>query len=260
VNRRWRPRGLHAKFAILAGATLLVMVAMVLLLLQRQGAMQSDVVRQSRSAMHALLFERLRAHGQAQAAQVADSLVNPLYYFDLDAIGVIARDVLRQPDVGYVLVYDDNGDILHDGSGDIPTYGQAMRDPLAYEAVSSPGIHAQWTDRVLEVSAPIKVGDQQLGGVRIGYSLDGVRADETRASGALGERLGAIGARHLWLIGIALLGLVALAAAASFALQRVLVRPIRDLADAAREIEAGNFEATVAPSPRNDELGDLMRA
>jgi diguanylate cyclase (GGDEF)-like protein len=260
VNLRWRPRGLHAKFAVLAVAMLLLMLAVVALMLQRQRAMQDDVARQSRNAMHALLFERLREHGQAQAAQVADSLVNPLYYFDLDAIGVIAREVLRQPDVSYVLVYDDDGDIIHDGSGDIPTYGQAMRDPLAYEAVSAPGVHAQWTDRVLDVSSPIKVGDDRLGGVRIGYSLDGVRADETRASSALGERIGAIGTRHLWWIGLALLGLVALGAAASFALQRVLVRPIRELADAAREIEAGNFGTSIAPSPRNDEVGDLMRA
>jgi diguanylate cyclase (GGDEF)-like protein len=260
VNLRWRPRGLHAKFALLAVAMLLLMLAVVALLLQRQGAMQADVARQSRDAMHSLLFQRLREHGQAQAAQVADTLVNPLYYFDLDAIGVVARDVLRQPDVSYVLVYDDDGDIIHDGSGDIPTYGQAMRDPLAYEAVSAPGVHAQWTDRVLDVSSPIKVGDDRLGGVRIGYSLDGVRADETRASTALGERIGAIGARHLWWIGLALLGLVALGAAASFALQRVLVRPIRELADAAREIEGGNFATSIAPSPRNDEVGDLMRA
>jgi diguanylate cyclase (GGDEF)-like protein len=260
VNLRWRPRGLHAKFAVLAGAMLLLMLAVVALLLQRQGAMQADVARQSRDAMHELLFERLRERGQAQASQVADALVNPLYYFDLDEIGVIARNVLRQPDVGYVLVYDDDGDIIHDGSGDIPTYGQAMRDPLAYEAVSAPGVHAQWTDRVLEVSSPIKVGDERLGGVRIGYSLDGVRADEMRASTELGRRIGAIGTRHLWWIGFALLGLVALGAAASYALQRVLVRPIRELADAAREIEAGNFEASVAPGPRNDEVGDLMRA
>ena len=260
MTLRWRLRGLHARFVVLVGATLLVMLAVVALMLQRQGAMQSEVVGQSRDAMHELVFERLRRHGQAQAAQVADSLVNPLYYFDLDAIGVTARNVLRQPDVRYVLVYDDNGDIIHDGSGDIPTYGQAMRDPLAYEAVSANGVHAQWTDSVLDVSSPIKVGDQRLGGVRIGYSLDAVRADEDAASSALGRRLGAIGTRHLWWIGLALLALVALGALASFVMQRALVRPIRELADMAREIESGNFSATVAPSARNDEVGDLTRA
>src|SRR5690606_6571286 len=197
--------------------------------------------------MHSLVFERLRQHGQAQSAQVAESLVNPLYYFDLDEIGVIARSLLRQPDVRYVMVYDTDGDIIHDGSGDIPTFGQAMRDPLAYEAVSANGVHAQWTDHVLDISSPVRVGDERLGGVRIGYSLDAVRADETVASEALGELLDSIGTRHLWWIGLALLGLVALGALASLALQRALVRPIRELADMAREIEAGNFSATVTP-------------
>ncbi len=260
MNLRWRVRGLHAKFALLAGATLLLMLAVVLLMLQRQRAMQDEVIGRSGDAMHELVFERLRQHGEAASAQVAESLVNPLYYFDLDAIGVIARNVLRQPDVRYVLVYDNNGNILHDGSGDIPTFGQAMRDPLAYEAVSATGVHAQWTERILDISSPVRVGDQRLGGVRIGYSLDEVRGDEQKAAQSLRESLGALGSRHLLWIAVAFAALVGLAAFASLLLQRALVRPIRELATVAQEIEAGNFNTSVVPSGRNDELGELTRA
>ncbi|MFS8063650.1 MAG: diguanylate cyclase domain-containing protein, partial [Luteimonas sp.] len=251
---------LHARFIALLGVTLLLMLAVVALMLQRQNAMQHQVVRQSRDAMHSLLFERLRTHGEATTRQLADSLVNPLYYFDLDAIGVIARDVLRQPDVRYVLVYDNNGAIIHDGSGDIPTYGQAMRDALAHEGIAASSVHAQWTDQLLDISSPIMVGDQRLGGVRIGFSLDAVRADEARASGALGARLGEIGARHLLWIGLLLAALIGLGALASLVLQRTLVRPIRDLADAARELESGNYGAQMPASTRNDEVGELTRA
>jgi diguanylate cyclase (GGDEF)-like protein len=251
---------LHARFIALLAITLLLMLAVVALMLQRQNAMQHQVVRQSRDAMHALLFERLRAHGEAATRQLADSLVNPLYYFDLDAIGVITRDVLRQPDVRYVLVYDNNGAVIHDGSGDIPTYGQAMRDALAYEGIAASGVHAQWTDKLLDISSPIMVGDQRLGGVRIGFSLDAVRADEARASGALGARLGEIGARHLLWIGLLLAALIGLGALASLVLQRTLVRPIRHLADAAHELESGNYDARMPASTRNDEVGELTRA
>ncbi|HET7656226.1 MAG TPA: EAL domain-containing protein, partial [Luteimonas sp.] len=219
-----------------------------------------EVIGRSGDAMHELVFERLRQHGEAASAQVAESLVNPLYYFDLDAIGVIARNVLRQPDVRYVLVYDNNGNILHDGSGDIPTFGQAMRDPLAYEAVSATGVHAQWTERILDISSPVRVGDQRLGGVRIGYSLDEVRGDEQKAAQSLRENLGALGSRHLLWIAVAFAALVGLAAFASLLLQRALVRPIRELATVAQEIEAGNFNTSVVPSGRNDELGELTRA
>ena len=256
----WRPRGLHAKFSVLVGATLLLMLVVVVLMLQRQGAVQRQVSGHSREAMHELVFERLREHGKALSAQVADSLVNPLYYFDLDAIGDITRGVLSQPDVGYVLVYDNKGNILHDGSGDIPTYGQAMRDPLAYEAVSAESVHAQWSDSVLDIAAPIRLGDQRLGGVRIGYSLDSVRADESRATEALETRLAALGTRHLWWVLVALLALLGLGGIAVLVLQRTLVRPIRMLGDVAREIEAGNFGTPIPQTGRHDEVGDLMRA
>ncbi|HVR81353.1 MAG TPA: EAL domain-containing protein [Luteimonas sp.] len=255
-----RGQGLNARFIALLTVTLLLMLAVVALMLHRQNAMQQQVVRQSRDVMHTLVFERLRARGEAATAQLADSLANPLYYFDLDAIGVIARGVLRQPDVRYVMVYDNNGAIIHDGSGDIPTYGQVMRDPLAYEGISASGVHAQWTDDVLDISSPIRVGDQRLGGVRIGFPLDAVRADAARASGALGMRLGEIGARHLLWTGLLLVTLIGLGALASLMLQRMLMRPIRQLAEAAQEFESGNYDARIPASTRNDEVGELTRA
>src|SRR5690606_6971594 len=113
---------------------------------------------------------------------------------------------------------------------------------------------------VLDIAAPIRLGDQRLGGVRIGYSLDSVRADEARASDALQERLGALGTRHLWWVLVALLALLGLGGIAMLVVQRTLVRPIRVLGDVARGIEAGNFEAPIPQTNRHDEVGDLMRA
>jgi diguanylate cyclase (GGDEF)-like protein len=135
-----------------------------------------------------------------------------------------------------------------------------MSDPLAYEVVSARGVHTQWADGVLDVSAPIWVGEQRLGGVRIGFTMVSARADEAQATGRMTERLDEIGRRQLKWIVLLMLSMVALAAVAALALQRSLVRPIRDLAGAAREIEAGNFDARVPASSRKDEVGDLLRA
>jgi len=253
-------RGLQAKFSMLVVATLLLMLAVVGLMLQRQSTMQREMIGLSRDSMRALMSERLRTHGEAIARQLADSLADPLYYFDLDAIGAITGNVLHQPDVAYVIVYDNNGDVIHDGSTDISTYSQAMADPLAYEVVSAQGLRTQWTDRVLDISSPIQVGDQRLGGVRIGYSLASVREGEARATHALSTRLGDIRARHLLWIAVLLAALVGLGAIASLVLQRALVRPIRQLAGVAQEIESGNYDTSVPGSQRNDEVGDLMRA
>jgi len=135
-----------------------------------------------------------------------------------------------------------------------------MRDPLAYEALSAQSLHSQWNDRYLDVSSPISVGDQRLGGVRVVYSLASIRNDEARATGALAGHLHEIGARDLvWVAGL-LAMLVALGGLASLVLQRALVRPIRQLAAVAHEYEAGNYDATVPESHRQDEIGELMRA
>ena len=121
MNAPRRFRGLHAKFSMLVVATLLLMLAVVVLMLQRQTAMQGEMTGLSRESMRALVSERLRAHGEATAVQLADLLANPLYYFDLDAIGAATRNVLHQPDVAYVIVYDSHGNVIHDGSA-VPVF------------------------------------------------------------------------------------------------------------------------------------------
>lgn len=252
--------GLQGQLLALLALALGIFVTLMLLLWQRQALMQSEITRVSRKAMHDLVIEGLRKRGESAATQLADSLANPLYYFDLDAVGSLSRAALRQPDVQYVLVYDTQGRIIHDGSGDIPAYGQPMQDPLAYEIVRARSLHAQWTDDIVDVSSPIQLGDQRIGGVRIGFSLAGVRTTEERASAGLRASLNELGNRHRALIGILMLTLLALGMGMVLVIQRTLVGPVRRLADAAREIEAGRFGGASPVSHRDDEVGDLVRA
>lgn len=252
--------GLHAKFMGLIGLAMVFMLAVVALIWQRQTTTQEEVLRLSRDATRTLVFDRLRQRGEAQVAQAADLLVNPTYYFDLDAIGATTRSILHQADVSYVLVYDAKGSIVHDGSGDIPTFGQQMRDPLAKQIVSADGLQVLSTDEVMDVSTPIKLGDQRLGGIRVGYSLGKIRTEEAHVNREMSDRLREIGNRHLAWIGLLLLMLVSLAVLVGIVLQRALVRPIRQLSEAAREIEAGNFSTTLPVNGRKDEVGTLVRA
>jgi diguanylate cyclase (GGDEF)-like protein len=252
--------GLHAKFMGLISLALIFMLAVVALIWQRQTTTQEEVLRLSRDATRTLVFDRLRQRGEAQVAQAADLLVNPTYYFDLDAIGATTRSILHQADVSYVLVYDAKGSIVHDGSGDIPTFGQQMRDPLAKQIVSADDLQVLSTDEVMDVSTPIRLGDQRLGGIRVGYSLGKIRTEEAHVNREMSDRLREIGNRHLAWIGLLLLMLVSLAVLVGIVLQRALVRPIRQLSDAAREIEAGNFSTTLPVNGRKDEVGTLVRA
>lgn len=252
--------GLQSRFQ-LAILVLLGFVALMLALLwYRQTVSQQEVIEISRQSTHALLAEQVRISGEAQVRQLAEALANPLYYFDLDAVGTLARAALRGPDVEYVLVYDENGRILHDGSGDIPAFGQPMNDPLAKEVATAKGPHTRQVGELLDVSSPVTIGDERLGGVRIGYALAAMTRSEDQAVEALETRFGEVNRRSLgWLLllcagfaGISLLG--------AAIMQRLLVRPIRMLGDVASRIESGDFKTPVPASNRTDELGELVRA
>ncbi len=252
--------GLQAKFLAGISVVLLGLLLLFGLMWQRQRGMQEEVSRLGRDSMRQLVSERLRRRGELAVTQLADTLTNPMYYSDLDAIGTISRTALRQPDVDYVIVFDPRGRILHDGSGDIPAYGQPMADPFAFEVVAARGPHTQNSDRIVDISAPIMMGEQRLGGVRVGYSLASMRRDEDQAAAQMSARLAQINQRHMGWIAMAGLLLLVLAAVVVVIVQRTLVRPIRQLADAAREIESGNFEADTPVTSRGDEVGDLLRA
>lgn len=252
--------GLQARFFVLLGATFLVVACSLFMLLAKERQQQGEVEAQSLDAMHDMAMRALRLRGEGATAQLADQLANPLYYFDLEAIGAVIRSARKQPDVGYVLVYDPQGRVVHDGSADIDAYGQDMRDPLAPAAVATGAVRVQWTAHVLDVSAPIGVGEHRLGGVRVGYSLDGIRGYEADASRRLHARLQELNARHVEWVLMALLALGAASLLIAWLLQRSLVQPIQRLARAAGEIEAGNFSAKAPESARGDEVGELIRA
>ena len=253
------PRGLHQRFLLAMAATL----AVVLLVLGAAWVQQRDSHREiaalSRGSLQELALGALRGRGEAMASLLADALTNPVYYFDLLAVGEIARSALAQRDVAYVLVFDAEGRILHDGSPDIPGFGQPMQDAFAFEAVAASGAHAQWSEQVVDVSHPIQIGDERLGGVRIGLSLAGPMRIEAEAVAALERRARQASERSLLLLAVLFTLLVAVGLILTHLVSRALVRPIRDLASAARAMEAGQYRVQLT-SERRDEVGELIRA
>jgi diguanylate cyclase (GGDEF)-like protein len=121
-------------------------------------------------------------------------------------------------------------------------------------------MHTQWSEQIVDVSEPIMVGSQRIGGVRVGYSVASVRAYEDKAINAARERLNELGARHLGWVALLLLALVGACVAIILYVQRTLVRPVRQLAQAAHAIEVGNYNAERLVSARQDEVGELVRA
>jgi diguanylate cyclase (GGDEF)-like protein len=252
--------GLQARYFALMLATLVLTSAAFATAWYQQRSGFREVASISREAMHESAVQGVRKRGEAIARLLADAMTNPLYYFDLASVGEIARSTLQQSDISYVLVFDREGRVIHDGSGDIPTFGQPMADPFAWEAVAADALHTQWSDSVVDVTHPIRLGDETLGGVRVGLSLAGPARAEQEAQDAMMQRAELSSSRSLRLLGLLFGGLFVVGLGIAWLVSRGLVHPIRRLALAAHQVEAGNYHSAPLSGTRRDEIGELELA
>lgn len=251
--------GLRGELVWLLAAVMLVVSALFAALWLHTKRSNEDAHSLSAGAVRELAREGLLSRGQTLSSQLADAATNPLYYLDLAALGELARATLRQPDVAYVIIHDAEGQVLHDGSGDIPAFGQPMADPMAYEALQAEGPHGQWSEKVLDVASPVRIGGERIGGVRVGLSRENADRREVEVMGPLEQRLSAASQAQLaWIITL-LVALLGIACGAMWLLQRRIVQPISALAEAAGRIEHGRYDEVALHSERQDELGDLVR-
>ncbi len=252
--------GMQSRFVLAMGGAMVVVMAIVAVVLGRQATMQDEVKHLSGTVIHDLFDRSVRSRGEALARELSDALANPLYYNDLQQVGALVRNTSRQQVVRYVLVFDEDGKLIHDGSADVADFGRPMQDPLAAGAVAARALVVQQSPKVLDNAMPIMVGNQRIGGVRVGMALDDVQAMEQRANQTLGDRLQQVGKRHLgWLL--LMLGLLlVIGVVVIIYVQRTLVAPIRGLAAAARQIEAGDYRPQLDRSSSSGEVGELVRA
>ncbi|WP_313460965.1 EAL domain-containing protein [Stenotrophomonas sp.] len=252
--------GMQSRFVLAMGGAMVVVVAIVAVVLGRQASMQDEVKHLSGTVIHDLFDRSVRSRGEALARELSDALANPLYYNDLQQVGALVRNTSRQQVVRYVLVFDEDGKLIHDGSTDVADFGRPMQDPLAAGAVAARTLVVQQSPKVLDNAMPIMIGNQRIGGVRVGMALDDVQAMEQTANRTLGDRLQQVGKRHLgWLL--LMLGLLlVIGVVVIIYVQRTLVAPIRGLAAAARQIEAGDYRPQLGQSNSSGEVGELVRA
>jgi len=251
--------GLQARFLLVAGGALLVVMSIVAVMLLRQASAQREVLRNSGEVVSTVFDQGVRERGSALANALGDALVNPLYYSDLSAIGALVRNTARQKSVSYVLVHDTEGRLIHDGSFDVAAYGLEMDDPLAAAAIKADKMLVQESPSILEIDLPILIGDQRIGGLRVGMDLLPVRTQEAAAMQDLEQRMGQAQRRQLgWVLALMAL-LVGFACVLALYVQRTLVRPIRWLGGAAQRIERGDYRIEAPATQRRDEIGDLLR-
>ena len=251
--------GLAGKYFLALGIGLVLFLAFVYAGYRAQREAYVELASVSAESMATQGQENLERRGAAVVALLADALTNPVYFVDLQAIGLIARSALAQPDIRYVLVFDAQGRILHDGSADIAAFGLPMSDRFAPEARAATELLTQVDADLIDVTQPMFLGNEKLGGVRIGLSRETNQAEIGAATAALQAQAAAEVRRGFAAQALPVLGLLLLAGGICWMVLYGLVRPIRALAQSARSVERGRYDI-VADSQRRDELGELIRA
>jgi len=205
------------------------------------------------------LSEVLKTQLEQDAALLTDTLSAqldiPLYHLDLTEIGKQLRQVQAQPGLDYVLLFDHELKLVHDGSEAVADYGRPL------ESIDQvPGDAEQaWVDSTLHLFKPIQVSNQTIG--QLALAVDFTRALEnlTAHSNAISSEAAQ---KQRQLAGQLVMGsviLLLLALLFTWLFCRRLFRPLRQLAD--KSLRYGEGDKSISfRLEQTDELGQLGNA
>jgi diguanylate cyclase (GGDEF)-like protein len=168
-----------------------------------------------------------------------------LYHMELDELIDIVKVVSQNNNIQQFVIFDDKGLILYDSSRPEMVFSQVV-DPLGHILVNSQTdqIYSDWQEDQFVAGKSIKLGNQILGAVAVGLSTE-----------ALDEKITNLTQQGLIFVFITLVIGVGL----SFWLGRQIASPLRELADSACQMAAGDVFIQI-DIPAKDEIGQLGNA
>lgn len=252
--------GLRTRYALLLSA-LLVLAAVLVSGVQLVGAWRTEKAMQESSsqAMQRALREGVEQAGRGLAIMLADSLIEPLSEDNFERLYNIASSALRLPNINRVLLYDETGIVVHDGTEVISAYGQRAPPALMEEVLRD----GRWLkirrDDFLMITSPISVDDQRLGALYLEIDLSQSVGHINQLDAEL-KQIAASGFRESVVLTVIITILLCLGGIViARAVATRLSSPILELASLTKCIGGGDYQARV-PWQRGDELGELSES
>jgi len=223
----------------------------VVLLLQFRMSTR-EITELSAASLESDLLQQVKQRGTVTANFLAENLQTILYQYDMEAMFDLTRGAAEKNNLEFVIVHDTDGRVIHDGTLEIKTFGDELRNIRSGDGVRIAG-------GTMEVYRPIRYGGQDIGGVRVGLSLAPI-SEEIAAMKEGVRTVSAKGMRSNLLAAIVTSFLFVIAGTGiTFVVSRSLAQPIRRLADQASRIGSGEYTDTLAVD-RSDEIGELATA
>lgn len=224
------------------GLKLKVFLSFAVSYLAAVGTLTYLTIRSERS----LLLEQMAARARVGINLMELSVANRLYRLDIFQLETIAREAKALPDVEYAYIYDTNGRIVGDFHEDRRRLFSTFKDEIGRKILRSQDtlVHIDDENGIIDVSKPVNLNHERLGGIRLGLNLKPIFAQIRELT------IHAVVLATL----IFLLGLVVI-----FVITLRFIKPIERLIVAAKHIEEGDLQYRVNIK-RDDEIGTLSTA
>ena len=197
-----------------------------------------------RQQQHSLTAEMTK-RGLTIAENFAASAKTPLLTSDDLTLGVLVKEAMKDPDVAYALVSDNDGKILAQ-SDPSPTEGAIVR-PKNLEPVKDTLLiqtYGTGKRRIIDFAVPLVYSRVPVGALYLGFSQASIDAGLARAR------------NEAFYITVAM---IALGIGGGVSLAALLSRPILRLVEGTRAIAGGNFNVAL-PVQSRDEIGTLTES
>ena len=174
------------------------------------------------------------------------SVTGALYRLDTFRLETVAREAKALPDVAYAYIFDNKGRIVGDYHENQSQLLSSFSDALGQKIIKSSTtlVDIDYSKQILDISKPVKLGHEKLGGIRLGFDLKPILEDiEDVTFKAVGI------SSAIFLIGLGIIFMITFS----------MTKPIERLTLAAKRIEEGDLQYRVSIH-RDDEIGSLAIA
>lgn len=196
------------------------------------------------------------AETRAFSSTLADLLVQPTYALDLSTINNIVKSTQQQDPIRYIVVVDDELHVL--GSGEPERYPIGILLTQLNGSVRKLSHSWQMVDtaKVLEIISPIKLADEILGAVVIGFYIEGIEADILKMADDIAGLHGE--SSRVFISALLVYGVLAILVGAvlAYVIARHTVHPILSLVKQTGKIAQGEYDLEL-DLKRKDEIGLL---
>ena len=156
-----------------------------------------------------------------------------VYFEDKEAAAKILSSLKEDSQIQYAAIYDSNGEIF-------VTYENEALDPQKSQVKKETSLIIK--EENIELKRPIILKDKLIGEIFLSADL---------------REYNAVLRNYLFVVGIILTSTLGVAIIISFILQRILSRPIQNLAEVTKEISSKNDYSIRVDHESQDEIGDL---